>query len=606
MINFRKVLSFLKHIFFIIFALFLSTNLAYGNNLVRLQLAGSQDNGLQKGRVQNTLARLASNKALQRGELIRTSPTSYLTVDTSLNTSLTLSRRGLLALTAGVVLSAPAVAATPPNFEIFSNSATVRINQQKDSLDDILKGLGFPEDRKNAIRKEFIDLVNSPEISNLFNRDIQGLLDKAKAGDSEMLIDFLKDLGSVLAKKKCIGMYKVPHPLIRLFGIEEDMELAIEHALRQAEQADNITEETKKQLIKEFNGCTAKSFLFYTLFKYKGIDEIRGVISPLHTSTLFYLGGTRYLIADFTLDVYFYKDIDVSIDYSNRDNGRTYEGYYFLQGNRIPRERESMLYADFEKGGLTLLRNRYKITDEQVVDLLFRYIHITDFRFVRNYNRSMLFLKLGRLDDALKEFEKADKAEPENDAVYQLGGMIYCESGNYEEALELFNRALSLNSRNSEAYINLGKVYSKMKHWDDALAQYHIAVGLGGIFTTGVYGGILYANIGINYFNSGDKRQAEEAFKKSISLDPQDGTPYLGLGFCYYTSDNHEERAKAEPYFIKAVDLNKNLLSKVPNDPPLRLRQKIAKQIKEGISTNLPKRFKGTRRSLLLIIPSAL
>ena len=86
------------------------------------------------------------------------------------------------------------------------------------------------------------------------------------------------------------------------------------------------------------------------------------------------------------------------------------------------------------------------------------------------YNKALdLYIK-GNTTDAIKEFEKAVKLDPEfADAYYNLGS-IYRYTGDLNKAEEAFQKVLSINNNDTSVNYDLGLIYIQKKDYKKALS----------------------------------------------------------------------------------------------------------------------------------------
>ncbi len=70
-----------------------------------------------------------------------------------------------------------------------------------------------------------------------------------------------------------------------------------------------------------------------------------------------------------------------------------------------------------------------------------------------------IYLKSGRLEEAMANLKKSIEEDPDNDGNYSRLGQLYDQSGNSEEALKYYSLALEKNPDNIDANYNLGAFY---------------------------------------------------------------------------------------------------------------------------------------------------
>lgn len=85
--------------------------------------------------------------------------------------------------------------------------------------------------------------------------------------------------------------------------------------------------------------------------------------------------------------------------------------------------------------------------------------------------------KTGRLEEAIRYYERIDKLMPESNAAANSLGSIYFLMGRYEDAAAAWERALQGNPE-TDLYANLGSSYFFLEHFDKAVTYYRKALDL--------------------------------------------------------------------------------------------------------------------------------
>lgn len=96
------------------------------------------------------------------------------------------------------------------------------------------------------------------------------------------------------------------------------------------------------------------------------------------------------------------------------------------------------------------------------------------------YNQNGIRLMYqSRIDDAIAEFEKAIKADPEFEQPYYYRGNLRFGKGDVESALSDYNKAIELNPGFADAYANRGDLYASINRRDKACPDWIKALELG-------------------------------------------------------------------------------------------------------------------------------
>lgn len=91
------------------------------------------------------------------------------------------------------------------------------------------------------------------------------------------------------------------------------------------------------------------------------------------------------------------------------------------------------------------------------------------------FNLGRVYLKKGKLNNALKCFKKAVSLSPNWDDIYFYYGVCYYKLENYEKAKECYEKSLSINNSSAEAHQNLGMCYLKLKIYEKAVEEFDLA-----------------------------------------------------------------------------------------------------------------------------------
>jgi Tfp pilus assembly protein PilF len=159
------------------------------------------------------------------------------------------------------------------------------------------------------------------------------------------------------------------------------------------------------------------------------------------------------------------------------------------------------------------------------------------------------YLREGKYRLALFQYQKAEKADPENsDIQYSLGFIYFKYFKKHDEAIVHLNKSISLKKDFSEAYNALGYIYLKQERWDDAISMFKKA--LSNIFYPTPE--MVYINMGWAYYKKKDYVEAIDRYKKAMELRADIPSPYFYLGLLYKEMNNYK---KAIIQFRKALEI---------------------------------------------------
>ena len=94
-------------------------------------------------------------------------------------------------------------------------------------------------------------------------------------------------------------------------------------------------------------------------------------------------------------------------------------------------------------------------------------------------NRGNAFLLKGELDTAIEDYSKSIKYAPKDARPYSNRGVAYLRKGEFEKTIEDTGEAITLDEKLSNAYYNRAEAWLCLKEWDKAKADLTTAKKLG-------------------------------------------------------------------------------------------------------------------------------
>jgi len=107
---------------------------------------------------------------------------------------------------------------------------------------------------------------------------------------------------------------------------------------------------------------------------------------------------------------------------------------------------------------------------------------------------------LDELQKGIDDLTKSIKLQPDNDAAYNMRGIIYFSMGRNQLAIDDFSKAIQLNPTNAEYLDNRGRVYNKIKRYQQAIKDFDKAI----LIDAGV--AMFYIDRGDIHLKHGDKK----------------------------------------------------------------------------------------------------
>ena len=155
------------------------------------------------------------------------------------------------------------------------------------------------------------------------------------------------------------------------------------------------------------------------------------------------------------------------------------------------------------------------------------------------YKIGMTFLMAGKLDDALKQFEKVSENSPETAVAWEGQGRAHFLKRNYHPAETYFFKALALDNGLWESHNFLGYIYDARKDHAKAISQYLSALAIKPDC------GSAYNNLGVSYSLSGRFPEAVEAFKAALTHNYAHKKVYNNLGLALADTGRYGEALDA-------------------------------------------------------------
>lgn len=182
-----------------------------------------------------------------------------------------------------------------------------------------------------------------------------------------------------------------------------------------------------------------------------------------------------------------------------------------------------------------------------------------------NLNRRQSIIVLGLVILALAaSFFVSEK--PKQDLVYYNLALVYEKMGETDLAVQNYKNAFASNPADFLSCINIGNIAAKEKRWEEALEWYKKAE------TIEAQAEGVHANIGGAYVALGKYEEAEKAFDRALSINP-DNVEAL---------HNKAILLAMKEHFQEALEINRKVLQLAPGwAPAVRFRERLDKILKK-------------------------
>jgi len=164
------------------------------------------------------------------------------------------------------------------------------------------------------------------------------------------------------------------------------------------------------------------------------------------------------------------------------------------------------------------------------------------------FQKGINYFREKKHEEAIAEFEKALKIDPNLAEGYYGLGYTYCSKNQCEASLAYFQKAIELSPNYVDAYNGMAYAYNILGKYDDTIKYYLKTLQLKADNLDALNG------LGYAYASIGKYQDAVNYFKKAIKINPEYAPAYSGLGVIYYSLS---QLLDAKENFLKAKELFK-------------------------------------------------
>jgi tetratricopeptide (TPR) repeat protein len=142
---------------------------------------------------------------------------------------------------------------------------------------------------------------------------------------------------------------------------------------------------------------------------------------------------------------------------------------------------------------------------------------LKDYIFISeiHYNLGVSYQLTERLDNAIKNYNKAIELNPKLAQAFNNRGTAYADKGESDKAMADYNRAIELNPKYNMAFYNRGGTYADRGEFDKAIADYKKTVELNPKFAHAM------AMLGITYEMKKNKEKAKFWYEQVLKYKDQ-------------------------------------------------------------------------------------
>jgi len=151
------------------------------------------------------------------------------------------------------------------------------------------------------------------------------------------------------------------------------------------------------------------------------------------------------------------------------------------------------------------------------------------------YNLGLTLKRQGDLQGAMDAFHTALQHDPSYSKAWYNLGVIHSKAGRDTEAVDAYRAAIRIKPHYTRAKVNLAVKLTGLDQLDEAIRLYNEVLDRDDTYT------LAWSNLGLAYLRTKQSALAEEAFRKVVSLDPEDSNGKLYLARSLLAQNKHEE-----------------------------------------------------------------
>lgn len=155
---------------------------------------------------------------------------------------------------------------------------------------------------------------------------------------------------------------------------------------------------------------------------------------------------------------------------------------------------------------------------------------ITD-TYAKAFFAGLNFLQNNKIDEGLKELQRAIESNPGYPRPYNVIGVIYASQGDKSKSISYFQKAIEVSPQYSEACFNLAALYQSSAQPEEALKYYDKVITLEPNSLDAII------NIAAIYASLEKYPEAIEYYQKAIGSDRNNPEAYYNLALAYFMSD---------------------------------------------------------------------
>jgi tetratricopeptide (TPR) repeat protein len=215
---------------------------------------------------------------------------------------------------------------------------------------------------------------------------------------------------------------------------------------------------------------------------------------------------------------------------------------------------DALLNVVKEDSGLPALRNFLasayeRIQPDKALEIYARLISDTnDFKYLNN--RGLFLTKLGRLQEAFQDFDKALQLNPRHAYLYNNRAMAHSLNGEPDLALADLNKALALEPNFAKSAYQRANIYYE-QHTKESMQ--HALEDLNNVISHNPSHAQALNLRGMIYHDLGRNKNAISDYEAAINAEPTYAEAYFNLGNSFYEGNDF---VRAEINYVRALEIS--------------------------------------------------
>ncbi len=166
-------------------------------------------------------------------------------------------------------------------------------------------------------------------------------------------------------------------------------------------------------------------------------------------------------------------------------------------------------------------------------------------QYLEYYNQGEVLISMGKVDEAMEYYKKAEAVDPNHTELYISMGLILAHQDKLDEAEKIFKKALYVDKKCGEAYFNLGCLAGLQGDSNQAVTYIDMAR------TNGYESAQMYFTLGLMYEDKNEANMALRNYNKALSLEPVRPDINLQKINLLIREKRQEESVEAADFMIK-------------------------------------------------------